>query len=355
MKQGVPGSLKVSAVMIGTVIGAGFASGQEVIRFFTQYGEKGLGSIVLSGLLFIGICYLVLSDKSKDYAAYLRRLMSEFWASALEEVTILFMLFGYGAMLSGSGALMEQEWGWNFYAGLLMMAGVSMGIFLAGKSGLVWLNMLLVPVMIVMLVWICLGGIGQEKLASASLQTAPLSIPWEKLPSMQFLLDGVLYTSYNLLTLIPVLCTMQSVLRDRKSAIGAAALGGGILMALSFILGLASLINYDKMKGMEIPIFAMLGDSQVQSLLCCLVLLGAMLTTAVSDGYMCIRYLRERGVPAQGAILLVVGLGCGIGCLGFSSLVGKVYPLFGALGLVLLGTILWKGLRNRQREKEQMR
>ena len=342
MKQGVPGSLKVSAVMIGTVIGAGFASGQEVIRFFTQYGEKGLGSIVLSGLLFIGICYLVLSDKSKDYAAYLRRLMSEFWASALEEVTILFMLFGYGAMLSGSGALMEQEWGWNFYAGLLMMAGVSMGIFLAGKSGLVWLNMLLVPVMIVMLVWICLGGIGQEKLASASLQTAPLSIPWEELPSMQFLLDGVLYTSYNLLTLIPVLCTMQSVLRDRKSAIGAAALGGGILMALSFILGLASLINYDKMKGM-------------QSVLCCLVLLGAMLTTAVSDGYMCIRYLRERGVPAQGAILLVVGLGCGIGCLGFSSLVGKVYPLFGALGLVLLGTILWKSLRNRQREKEQMR
>ncbi|MFR8088157.1 MAG: hypothetical protein ACLU6B_06605 [Lachnospirales bacterium] len=355
MKQGVPGFLKVSSVMVGTVIGAGFASGQEVIRFFTQYGEKGLGSIVLSGLLFIGICYLVLSDPSRDYASYLRRLMPEVPARAMETVTILFMLFGYGAMLSGSGALMEQEWGWNFYAGLLVMAGVSMGIFLAGKSGLIWLNMLLVPVMIVMLVWICLGGIGYEMIQSASLQTAPLSIPWQELPSMRFLIDGVLYISYNLLTLIPVLCTMQSVIRDRKSAIGAAALGGGILMALSFILGLASLINYDTMKGMEIPIFAMLRDSKVQSLLCCLVLWGAMLTTAVSDGYMCIRYLRERGVPAQGAILLVVGLGYGIGCLGFSSLVGKVYPLFGALGLILLGMIFWKRLRNRQREKEQIR
>lgn len=355
MKQGVPGSLKVAAVLIGTVIGAGFASGQEVIRFFTGYGEKGLGSIVLSGLLFIWICYLVLASGSKDYASYLRGIMPGFLAEALEEVTVLFMLFCYGAMLSGSGALMEQEWGWNFYAGMLVMAGLTMGIFLAGKSGLLWLNMLLVPVMIVMLVVISLGGIGQELRESAYLQTAPLSIPWQELPSMRFLLDGLFYTSYNLLTLIPVLCSLREAISGRRSALGAALLGGGILLALSFILGLASLINYDKMKGMEIPIFAMLGDSRTLSLLCCLVLLGAMLTTAVSDGYMCIRYLRERGVRPQGAIFLVVGLGFGIGCLGFSSLVGKVYPLFGALGLVLLGAILWGRVRSRQREKEQLR
>ena len=58
-KRSVPESVKAAMVIIGTVIGAGFASGQEVMRFFTGYGAKGLISIVLSGLLFIWICCLV--------------------------------------------------------------------------------------------------------------------------------------------------------------------------------------------------------------------------------------------------------------------------------------------------------
>jgi len=356
MKRSVPGFLKVAAVIVGTVIGAGFASGQEVMRFFTGYGAKGLGSMILSGLLFMWICYRVFLGKGKDYKAYLRTLMPGWAAVGVEGVTVLFMLFTYGAMLSGSGALMQQEWGWNFYAGLLAMAAVTMAVFLGGQKGLVWLNTILVPVLIVMLVWICLAGISRGTLPSAYLQTAPLSIDYSALPSLQFLGDGILYTSYNLLTLIPVLCTLRAGVIDKRKALAASVAGGGTLLGLSLILGLASLTNYDTMKGMEIPIFALLDTGKVQNILCCLVLLGAMLTTAVSDGYICIRYLRERGIVYQAAIFTVAGLGCGIGSLGFSSLVGKVYPFFGFLGLGLLLAIGLRRISGRQeREKEQFR
>ncbi|MBQ7916828.1 MAG: hypothetical protein IJ315_08630 [Firmicutes bacterium] len=347
MKKGIPGSLKAAAIIVGSVIGAGFASGQEVMRFFTSYGVKGLGSMVLSGLLFIWICYRVFAGTGKEYKTYLRTLMPRRAAVVIEGITLIFMMFSYGAMLSGSGALMEQEWGWNYFSGILLMLAGTMGVFLAGLSGLVWINTIMVPLIVGMLLWVCLSGLSRTSLPIAYLQTSPLSIPWSELPSLAFLWDGLLYTSYNLLTLIPVLCTLRAVLPSKKEKITASVAGGGILLIISFILGLASLANYDTMKGMEIPIFALLEDEQLQGLMCCLLLLAAMLTTAISDGYICIQYLQRRGMSLQISVCMIGLAGGLIGSLGFSSLVGKVYPLFGILGLGLLLAI---GLH---REKEQ--
>ena len=46
--------LKVVFVIIGTLIGAGFASGQEVYEFFFSFGIKGILGIFISSLI-IGI------------------------------------------------------------------------------------------------------------------------------------------------------------------------------------------------------------------------------------------------------------------------------------------------------------
>ena len=40
-------TLRVAGVYVGTIIGAGFASGQEVLQFYTGYGWLGiLGTLV---------------------------------------------------------------------------------------------------------------------------------------------------------------------------------------------------------------------------------------------------------------------------------------------------------------------
>ncbi len=349
-KRGVPESIQAAMVIIGTVIGAGFASGQEVMRFFTGYGVKGLISIALSGLLFIWICSLVFKGTQTEYQAYLETLMPRSVAGVVHGVTVAFTLFSYGAMLAGSGALAQQEMGSPYYTGLLGMAAVSTAILIAGKKGLIWLNLLVVPLMIMMLIWICLTHIGERAVESAYLQASPLVLSWEGLPDLWFLGDGILYISYNLLTLIPVLCTLRETLRSVRARNAAAVLGGGGLMFLSFILGLASLANYDTMKGMEIPLLALIQGQRLQCFLCCMVLWCAMLTTAVSDGYICMEYLCQRGMSRQAAGCIVAGLGIMIGCLGFSSLVGKVYPIFGVLGLGLLAAIIRRAFL---REKEQ--
>jgi len=53
-------SLQIGAVFIGTVVGAGFATGQEILQFFTCFGKIGMITILLSGVLFYIIAAAVM-------------------------------------------------------------------------------------------------------------------------------------------------------------------------------------------------------------------------------------------------------------------------------------------------------
>ncbi|MCI8485542.1 MAG: hypothetical protein HFJ20_00100, partial [Clostridia bacterium] len=51
--------LKVIFVIIGTLIGAGFASGKEIYIFFNKYGICGIIGILVSGLILGILVYKV--------------------------------------------------------------------------------------------------------------------------------------------------------------------------------------------------------------------------------------------------------------------------------------------------------
>lgn len=57
--------LKIAGVFISTVIGAGFASGQEIVTFFIRYGRSGLLGLGVAGALSF---YMV----GEFYPAYIK-------------------------------------------------------------------------------------------------------------------------------------------------------------------------------------------------------------------------------------------------------------------------------------------
>ena len=71
--------LKIVFVIIGTLIGAGFASGQEIYIFFFSYGIKGILGIIISssiiGLIIYKTLKLVENNKCKDYKELLEVLI----------------------------------------------------------------------------------------------------------------------------------------------------------------------------------------------------------------------------------------------------------------------------------------
>ena len=69
--------IKVTSVIIGTIIGAGFISGQEIHSFFNKYGACGqIGIIVAISLIAIVIhrtCTIMYKQKINNYEEFLER------------------------------------------------------------------------------------------------------------------------------------------------------------------------------------------------------------------------------------------------------------------------------------------
>ena len=69
--------LKVVFVIIGTLIGAGFASGQEVYLFFFSYGMKGLIGILISSIIIGVVIYSTFNILNKFDILYIQIIMKE--------------------------------------------------------------------------------------------------------------------------------------------------------------------------------------------------------------------------------------------------------------------------------------
>ena len=349
--------LKIAGVFISTVIGAGFASGQEIVTFFIRYGRSGLLGLAAAGALFIlygwGILSCVYKEKIRTYSDFTDAVAGRQAGRVLSWIVTAFMLLSYGVMLAGSGAILREQFGLSFETGVLLMSGATFLTFLTGAKGLVSVNSFLAPVLTAGILFVSILGIVQpQKTAQANsyLQLVPLSML--SIPQSghigKAILSSLLYVSYNMLTAAAVLTTLRPYLIQEKTPLRAALAGGGTLAVVSLVLGVATFINYGTIKEIEVPALQLVADERILSYLYTFILLGAMYTTAISNGYGFTDALRS--VLPVGKLwmsVLTVLLGIFVSQLGFSQLVNKGYSLFGYIGLfqLLLLSMHWIGAR----------
>ena len=58
--------LKIVMVIVGTLVGAGFASGREIYLFFAKFGKLGIVGILISGILTGTIIYFTLKTTKNE-------------------------------------------------------------------------------------------------------------------------------------------------------------------------------------------------------------------------------------------------------------------------------------------------
>ena len=98
--------LKVVLVIIGTLIGAGFASGKEVYVFFNKYGSCGLYGMILSGIILSLVIYKVLkltkNNKIDNYKELITRISEHKKINKiLSNIINIFLLMSFFVMVSG--------------------------------------------------------------------------------------------------------------------------------------------------------------------------------------------------------------------------------------------------------------
>lgn len=149
--------LKVVFVIIGTLIGAGFASGQEIYTFFFLFGIKGLiGIIVSSGLIGFTIyrTFKIINKKNiKNYEDFLDNLIKSKKVREITNIIInIFILVSFYIMIAGFGAYLEQEFNLNNIIGSTILAITCIVVFKSNTKGIIKVNEVLIPILILVVI-----------------------------------------------------------------------------------------------------------------------------------------------------------------------------------------------------------
>lgn len=330
-------ALKVACVYIGTVIGAGFASGQEIMQFFTSYGIKGIYGIVMASILFsfMGAFILlkVYQYRIFSYHQWIDSVFDSYISSILKGVLSLLLLSIYCVMLAGSGALFEEYFGYTKELGIVLMSVVAWGTFLFSMRGLTYVNTAIVPLLlggIILMgsfVFLDSGGLWSN---GTSAIVRPFMGNW--------FTASLLYVSYNMIGIMMVMSALYPLLENKGVAVTGGLMGGLGLGVMALFLLLPTLIRYTDVYGSEIPMMRIASTFGSHVELSYGVLLWlAMLTTAIANGFIFIQGIeRVWKVNHFVVCLLFCTMTMPLAQFGFKNLVRVLYPIFGYLGIFMI-------------------
>lgn len=328
-------TFQVAATYVGAVMGAGFASGQEIQQFFANFGKLGLLGILISATLFslLGWIMLDLQERWKvsSYSEFFSYLLGRKWGSRVDVLVSTLLFLGMIAMMSGAGALFVQYFGLSSWVGILLTALV-IGIALWYKGeGVLWINTMLIPLKFLF----CLGiafvaiviGLPNEG-EGLAIVSNPLIQNWA--------FSGILYVSFNLTLAMVVFASLGSEVQKPGARLGA-VLGGVSLGLFALVIG-AALLRFPEVMTLEIPMVAIAGKlGNWPAFLYVVVLWLAMLTAAIGNGFSLVtRIVESVKLDYRLAAFLLLASAFPLSGMKFSNIVKVVYPLFGYLGLIFL-------------------
>jgi uncharacterized membrane protein YkvI len=325
--------MQIAFTYAGTIVGAGFATGQEILQFFTRYGAGATATILLAGLLFVWLGTRMMLLAGSLRAASYEDLNKHLFGPKLGEWFSLFtlvMLFGITTvMLAGGGSVFNEHFNLSYQTGLLITLVFAYLVIAKGLQAIVAVNSVVVPLMILfcaLVVTSTIGTPGADNWLTMTSDVSALSL-W----SAPFL-----YVSYNLVTAQAVLVPLGASVADRKTIIRGGVIGGTLVAAMLVAGHFALASQMPGIAQFEIPmsrLIARLGEN-VQLLFVC-VIFGEIFTTYIANVYGLTLQIRQRtGWPIKPIIIFILLGTYLIGQIGFSTLLSTLYPLFGMLGLI---------------------
>ena len=330
---------------LGAVIGAGFASGQEIVQFFVSYGAYGLKGALLATVLFAvcggGLLYVAHSIKASNYQSILTNLFGKQIAKVVDMLLAIFLFLGISTMLSASGAVFYEHLYLPKNAGILLAYTLVMLMLLRGKKGLIFSYNILVPVKLLLLLLI--SGYAAVFVKGTQVETYTAFLhPAE---AKYWVISAILYVAYNFSLAMVVLTEYQNI-TGRKDSIWGAVWGGlilGLLVTLNYIAlskFLPTVLHY------QVPMLYVAGKISITAKhIYTLVLWVGILTTALANAYGITQRLSSlSGINYKLSLMICMTLALPVSMQSFSMLVTRIYPVFGILGVLILVALIYRAI-----------
>lgn len=331
--------LRIGSAFIGVIVGAGFASGQEILQYFTSFGILGIFGAILSTALFsfIGMVLVWLGSytQTNSHKDVIYRISGRYLGRVIDYI-LIFTLFGVGVvMIAGAGSNLNQQFGLPFYVGSTLMT------ILVILTGLLKVNRVvsiiggITPFLIFFVVLISIYSLLTMDASFASLnevaQATPTTLP-------NWFISSINYVSFNVAVGASMSIVMGGTEKNTKTAAMGGLLGGLVLGILIILSHLAIFSKIEEVGTLDMPMLGIVSNlSPILGLVMSLVIFGMIYNTAIGMFFSFTARFTESGTKNFKIFFIVTMIvGYLASYVGFTELVSYFYPLIGYLGIVLM-------------------
>ncbi len=320
--------LSVAAAYTAAIVGAGFASGQEVVSFFVRYGKMSVFCVFFAAVIFGLFAAVVLDEcvalKLHDYGSFLAVSMGKKLRRTVELATLFFAVIVLCVMLAAGGELGFQLFGIRRTISALALALFCLAMMLVRPESSLKLNAVLGGIIVLGCI-VCTLYLLRYREHQAFMNTTKMIV------------SGASYTGYNLLTAGAILVPMSARLKTRSDAyMTGFASGFAMLVMLLLMWGLLS-IYYDHIDLGEMPMITMaLRESRLLAGFYSVLMLLAVITTAASNGIGAVNIISEKKSRRTAAAVLITAVCFFVSGAGFSRLIDTLYRISGYAGILLV-------------------
>ena len=328
--------ISITLVIIGALIGAGFASGQEIFSFFYIYGKNGIYGILIMSILIGIFIYkslkIIYQKQVYNYNDFLNLFIKN---TKIRNVILwivnVLLLVSFYIMVAGFGAYFEQEIGINIIIGSIVLNLLCVIVFFSNIKGVLKASNLIVPFLIFFIFFIGIKNIVQIR-----------TIDFYQMKN-NWILSMLIYNSYNFILLMPVLISLKKQITKEKNIKKVSILVTIIILILSInIFFLLLNANIKEIENQEMPIVYIISNYfNKYKKIYAFIVLASIFTTAISVGIGFLQNISKNSNSYPQFVLFMCITSLLMSNIGFSKLLNFIYPVFGYIGILQIVIIFF--------------
>jgi len=341
----------VAAMYVGSIMGAGFASGRESWQFFGVFGNKAYLGVLISSLGFAMIAFMVnyisQSRNTTDIGRIVWFTDNRIITEAIGYSMAAFLFTTIISMSAAGGSFLNQEFGISKIIGggiiAFLVAITVIGDFERISRLFKYIVPLLFAVVIIVSFIVIFSGIGQSG-ATGGFKVSEMAPNW--------IVAALVFIAYNMLGMIPMGAAASLNARNGKHALAGSVIGGTALGIMTLVLVLALQKDMAYTNSLDLPMLGYsLRVSAIANVLYGLVLYASIYSAATSTFYGFTTKLPDRPWKKY-VILAAITVGFIIGLTGFKNIVAYLYPVEGYYGWIIIILMTWSFIHEVRHNRE---
>ena len=349
-------SMKIALAFVGLLVGAGFATGKEVIQYFVSFGYWGIVGAVIAGIVMAGAGAVILQLGSYFLAREHKFVFNNLThpiVSKFLDFAVTFTMFTVGVvMIAGAGSTLDQQFGWPAWIGSLIMVGIVMFTGLMDVDKVSSIISFITPFIIIAVIGAFIYSLVNFPSDLGSLSELAQQ---QESPVKPWILSALNYNGLALVLGVSM-CLVIGGSTANPREVGLGGLMGGLLYTVMLLMSAVTLLlNMDKVEGSDVPMLSMFDTIHpILASIMVWVIYGLIYNTCIGMFYALGRRLTAKSPGKYAPVFLITcAVGFGISFVGFEALMTYVYPVIGYVGILTIGVMVAWWIKNREMIKKE--